>query len=83
MPGPTEDTESMARLAPTEQAREAVRRSVPLGRLGTVGEVADACLFLVSPLAAYITGGMLAVDGGLSLGGAANACITLAERPAT
>lgn len=36
----------------------------PLGRLATVGDVADACVFLASPLASYINGAALAVDGG-------------------
>ena len=71
VPGPIEGTEGMARLAPTNQARQAVRRSVPLGRYGTPSEVANACLFLASPLASYISGATLAVDGGWSLGGAA------------
>ncbi len=41
-----------------------VAATVPLGRLGTPTDVADACLFLVSPLAAYISGASLRVDGG-------------------
>ncbi len=39
---------------------------VPLGRLGTRTDVADACLFLASPAASFITGATLAVDGGIS-----------------
>lgn len=38
---------------------------VPLGRLGTPEDIADACLFLASPLARWITGITLAVDGGI------------------
>jgi NAD(P)-dependent dehydrogenase (short-subunit alcohol dehydrogenase family) len=38
---------------------------VPLGRLGTPADVADACLFLVSPAARWITGVVLRVDGGV------------------
>ncbi|MFE6613847.1 SDR family NAD(P)-dependent oxidoreductase [Amycolatopsis sp. NPDC057786] len=41
-------------------------RAAPLGRLGTPGDVANACLFLASPLAAWITGHNLTVDGGVS-----------------
>ncbi|MEO8723577.1 MAG: SDR family oxidoreductase [Sphingobium sp.] len=38
----------------------------PLGRAATVNEVASAVLFLASPLASYINGAVLAVDGGSS-----------------
>lgn len=41
-------------------------QAAPLGRLGTPGDVANACLFLASPLAAWITGHNLTVDGGVS-----------------
>ncbi|MCW6006330.1 SDR family oxidoreductase [Micromonospora sp. CPCC 205371] len=43
---------------------EAVAGTVPLGRLGTPDDVADACLFLASPLASYVTGSTLTVHGG-------------------
>jgi NAD(P)-dependent dehydrogenase (short-subunit alcohol dehydrogenase family) len=69
IPGPIADTEGMARLAPTEETREFARRAVPLGRFGTKEEVANACLFLASPLAAYITGAILPVDGGVTAAG--------------
>ncbi|MDH6451266.1 MULTISPECIES: SDR family NAD(P)-dependent oxidoreductase [unclassified Streptomyces] len=41
-------------------------RKAPLGRLGRPEDVADACVFLASPLASWITGHDLAVDGGMS-----------------
>lgn len=42
------------------------QRRIPLGRPGTAGDCAGAFVFLLSPLSAYITGQVLAVDGGLS-----------------
>ncbi|MFD7657098.1 SDR family NAD(P)-dependent oxidoreductase [Actinosynnema sp. NPDC059797] len=41
-------------------------RAAPLGRLGTPEDVGDACAFLASPLARWITGHDLVVDGGIS-----------------
>jgi 3-oxoacyl-[acyl-carrier protein] reductase len=41
---------------------------VPLGRVGTPEDVADAIMFLASPGAAYITGAVIPVDGGMGLG---------------
>jgi 3-oxoacyl-[acyl-carrier protein] reductase len=41
---------------------------VPAGRLGTPEEVATAVVFLASPAASYITGAILAIDGGLGMG---------------
>ncbi len=68
VPGPTEDTEGMRRLAPSDPEVQArMRQAIPLGRWGNVGELADAVLFLVSPAASYITATMLIVDGGSSL----------------
>ena len=43
---------------------EAVTATVPLGRLGTPANVAAVCLFLASPLAAYVTGAALEAHGG-------------------
>ncbi|ANP56067.1 3-oxoacyl-[acyl-carrier protein] reductase [Streptomyces griseochromogenes] len=48
---------------------DGVRRwldAVPAGRLGHARDVADACVFLASPLASWITGHDLVVDGGVS-----------------
>ena len=48
-----------------EPAREAILRTTPLGRLGAPDDVARAVRFLVSDDAAFVTGHVLAVDGGL------------------
>ena len=47
-----------------EAAIARVSATVPLGRLGTPGDVGDACLFLCSPLARYISGANLLLHGG-------------------
>lgn len=68
-PGPIEGTEGMTRLAPGDVATDFKKR-VPLGRWGTIEEIADTVLFLVSPAGAYVTGTTFLVDGGTSLLGA-------------
>src|SRR5579862_4077658 len=49
------------------QRLEGALRSIPLGRMGTPADMAGAALFLASPLASYVVGQTLIVDGGLSL----------------
>jgi len=50
-----------------EHSPASAAAKIPLGRLGRADEVADAVAFLVSEEAAYITGAVLAVDGGVFL----------------
>jgi 3-oxoacyl-[acyl-carrier protein] reductase len=47
------------------QLRARVAEQIPMERMGTAGEVADAIAFLCSPQASYITGHVLHVDGGM------------------
>jgi len=67
-PGPFDSTGAADRLWPSDELREKVRRSIPLGRFATREEVAQAAAWLVSPAAAYVTGECLTLDGGGWLG---------------
>jgi gluconate 5-dehydrogenase len=49
-------------------ADRAIARAVPLGRLGSETDLMGAAVFLLSPAAAYVTGQVLAVDGGMTAG---------------
>lgn len=64
-PGPIEGTEGMRRLAPQGEAgNAAVRAMVPLGRMGTPQDIAHLAMFLGSDAAAYVSGTIIACDGG-------------------
>ena len=49
----------------TDAARDALTGQIPLGRLGTPEDVAAAVAFLASKEAAYVTGHVLSLSGGL------------------
>ncbi len=56
----TEMTDALA-----EDTKEAIAQSIPLGRMGTPADVAGVVRFLVGPLASYVTGQVIVVDGGM------------------
>jgi meso-butanediol dehydrogenase/(S,S)-butanediol dehydrogenase/diacetyl reductase len=62
------DTAISALVVHNPQLAPAYLRTIPLGRFGQPGDIADAVLFLASDEAAYITGQMLVIDGGQTLG---------------
>ena len=66
-PGPVET--EMAKLVHTPAIRADYHDAIPLGRYGTLDEIAAAIGFLCSPAASYVNGQVLAVDGGFDATG--------------
>jgi 3-oxoacyl-[acyl-carrier protein] reductase len=54
-------------LAMPARLKDAVQATIPLRRFGAPEELAGVVSFLLSPAAAYLTGAVLRVDGGLGL----------------
>ncbi len=63
LPGPVMSP-MQARWEGRDEVLAALAEYVPLGRVGTTQDIADACLFLLSDRASFITGAELVVDGG-------------------
>ncbi len=57
----------MSKGVPDEAMQNFIKQ-IPLGRLGDVSEIVNAALFLASPMASYITGHVLNVNGGFYMG---------------
>lgn len=66
-PGPVET--AMAKKVHSAAIRKDSHDSVPLARYGTEEEIAAAVVFLCPPQAGYVTGQVLAVDGGFDAAG--------------
>ena len=64
-PGPV-DTDMFRAL--TDEQQSMITKAVPLGRTATTSEIASLAAFLASDAAAYITGSIIPIDGGLGMG---------------
>ncbi|MEL7043671.1 MAG: SDR family oxidoreductase [Pseudomonadota bacterium] len=69
VPGYIADTEGVKRLTPVGTSAGDTQEWTPLKRLGQKKDVADMCLMLCSPLADFVTGQVVEVDGGIYLRG--------------
>ena len=76
-PGYIGDTEGTSRVA-GGPVMDAVMATTPLGRLGTTDDIGQAAVFLASPLASFVTGTVVVVDGGHYLEG--SAMLNVAQR---
>jgi NAD(P)-dependent dehydrogenase (short-subunit alcohol dehydrogenase family) len=70
LPGPIENTEGLGRLLTGDDVIT-LAEYVPIGRFGTVEDIAAVTAFLASPIASLVTGATLVADGGQSFSGSA------------
>lgn len=69
-PGPIRGTEGVRKLiGDTDQALAQIAARVPLARLGEAEDIANLALFLASPYAGYLSGAVIACDGGGAIDG--------------
>jgi NAD(P)-dependent dehydrogenase (short-subunit alcohol dehydrogenase family) len=66
-PGPFPTEGAWSRLMPTEAIERLFRKRIPLGRLGRHEELANLAAYLISDGASFITGDVIAIDGGESV----------------
>lgn len=79
-PGPIAGTEGVERIFPTQAIKQQLLEKIPLRRFGLAEEIANAAIFLSSPLASYITGTILDCEGGYQLGDASEDCLRVIPR---
>ncbi len=65
LPGPTQSP-MQARWEENPEGLQSLEKAIPLGRVGAVDDMANACMFLLSDKAGWITGTELIVDGGVT-----------------
>jgi NAD(P)-dependent dehydrogenase (short-subunit alcohol dehydrogenase family) len=66
-PGPIANSGGLDRLYKSDEELEEKIATIPLGRLGNWEDIGNACLYLASDMATYVTGVLLSVDGGGAL----------------
>ncbi len=69
-PGPFPTEGAWSRLMPTKEIEKMFDARIPLGRVGEHSELANLAAYLISDMAAYITGDVITIDGGETVWGA-------------